>query len=57
MFSDNNIEPGPPESLQVTHSGGTPDEFMLQWDMPRNPNGAISRYKVVTQLLNYYSSY
>ena len=42
-----NIEPGPPENLRVTHSGEAPDEFMLQWDIPRNPNGVILGYKVI----------
>ena len=41
------IEPGPPENLRVIHSGEESDEFILQWDIPRNPNGVITRYKVV----------
>ena len=47
------IEPGPPENLQVTHSDEAPDEFILQWDMPRKPNGAILRYKVVNCQCKY----
>ena len=38
--------PGPPENLRVINSGEESDEFILQWDMPRNPNGVIKRYKV-----------
>ena len=51
MLCDNYIESGPPENLQVTNINEALDEFILQWDMPRNPNGAILGYKVVTQLL------
>ena len=41
------IEPGPPENLRVINSDEESDVFVLQWDMPRNPNGAIIGYKVV----------
>ena len=53
MFSNIYIEPGPPENLRVTNSGEAPDEFILQWDMPRNPNGNILRYKVINCLCKY----
>ena len=52
MLFDIYVEPGPPESLQITPSGEAPDEFILQWDMPRNPNGAILGYKVITPIVN-----
>jgi len=43
-----NIEPGPPRNLRVISSdSGEPDEYVLQWDMPRYPNGIILGYKVV----------
>ena len=42
-------EAGPPQNLKVTHSADdAPDEFTLQWDMPKNPNGVILGYEVTS---------
>ena len=57
MFSNIYIEPGPPENLRVTNLGEAPDEFILQWDMPKNPNGAILGYKVVTYVASYLNTH
>jgi len=50
-------EPGSPQNLRVVNFGEEErDNFVLQWDKPKDPNGAILGYKVgsVDSVISYF---